>query len=317
LNSSQTETTANPVRALRTRQPLRESGRGLRLLPLVLLLPAVLLITAVQIYPVGYGLVLSLYDYQMMVSPERTFNGLANYRRLLFDNADFLNSVWVTAQFTAITVILEFVIGLGIALLLSLEFPARALFRAFILLPLMVPPLVSGLLWRLMYDHELGVLSFFVREAGVEPPVFLGDPDIALVAVSLTEVWRATPFMVLVLLAALQSVPTELHEAAQIDGASAFERFRAVTLPLIQPVVLIALLFRTVDVLRTFDLIYLLTSGGPGTTTEVLSMFIYRYGFQSFNMGLTSAASMILFLMTLVICIVYLRLIVRRQALAR
>lgn len=317
MNSSQTETTANPVRALRTRQPLRESGRGLRLLPLVLLLPAVLLITAVQIYPVGYGLVLSLYDYQMMVSPERTFNGLANYRRLLFDNADFLNSVWVTAQFTAITVILEFVIGLGIALLLSLEFPARALFRAFILLPLMVPPLVSGLLWRLMYDHELGVLSFFVREAGVEPPVFLGDPDIALVAVSLTEVWRATPFMVLVLLAALQSVPTELHEAAQIDGASAFERFRAVTLPLIQPVVLIALLFRTVDVLRTFDLIYLLTSGGPGTTTEVLSMFIYRYGFQSFNMGLTSAASMILFLMTLVICIVYLRLIVRRQALAR
>lgn len=317
MNSSQTETTSNPVRALRTRKPLRESGCGLQLLPLVLLLPAVLLITAVQIYPVGYGLVLSLYDYQMMVSPERTFNGLANYRRLLFDNADFLNSVWVTAQFTAITVILEFVIGLGIALLLSLEFPARALFRAFILLPLMVPPLVSGLLWRLMYDHELGVLSFFVREVGVEPPVFLGDPDIALIAVSLTEVWRATPFMVLVLLAALQSVPTELHEAAQIDGASAFERFRAVTLPLIQPVVLIALLFRTVDVLRTFDLIYLLTSGGPGTTTEVLSMFIYRYGFQSFNMGLTSAASMILFLMTLVICIVYLRLIVRRQTLAR
>jgi multiple sugar transport system permease protein len=178
----------------------------------------------------------------------------------------------------------------------------------------MVPPLVSGLLWRLMYDHELGVLSYFVRVLGGEPPVFLGDPKVALLAVSLTEVWRATPFMVLVLLAALQSVPNDLHEAAQIDGANAFDRFRAVTFPLILPVVLIALLFRTVDVLRTFDLVYLLTQGGPGSTTEVLSMFIYRYGFQSFDMGLTSAASMLLFALTLVVCAVYLRLIARRQA---
>ncbi len=288
-----------------------------RAVPLLLLLPAVVVIVAVLVYPVAYGAYLSLFNYQMTLSPERTLIGLANYQKLLFNNADFLNSMWVTARFTLMTVALEFVIGLGIALLLTLEFPARTIFRALVLLPLMVPPLVSGLLWRLMYDHELGVLSYFVRVLGGDPPVFLGDPDIALLAVSVTEVWRATPFMVLVLLAALQSVPHELHEAAQIDGASAAQRFMAVTLPLIMPVVLIALLFRTVDVLRTFDLIFLLTSGGPGTTTEVLSMFIYRYGFQSFDMGLTSAASMILFVLTLVICLVYLRLIVRRQALAR
>jgi multiple sugar transport system permease protein len=284
--------------------------------PLLLLLPAVAVIVAVLIYPVAYGAFLSLFNYQMTLSPDRTFIGLANYQKL-FNDADFINSAWVTARFTLMTVALEFVIGLAIALLLTLEFPARALFRALVLLPLMVPPLVSGLLWRLMYDHELGVLSYFVRVLGGDPPVFLGDPDIALLAVSVTEVWRATPFMVLILLAALQSVPHELHEAAQIDGASAPQRFMAVTFPLILPVVLIALLFRTVDVLRTFDLIFLLTSGGPGTTTEVLSMFIYRYGFQSFDMGLTSAASMILFVLTLVICLVYLRLIVRRQALAR
>ena len=284
--------------------------------PLLLLLPAVAVIVAVLIYPMAYGAFLSLFNYQMTLSPDRTFTGLANYQKL-FNDADFINSAWVTARFTMMTVALEFVIGLGIALLLTLEFPARALFRALVLLPLMVPPLVSGLLWRLMYDHELGVLSYFVRVLGGNPPVFLGDPDIALLAVSVTEVWRATPFMVLILLAALQAVPHELHEAAQIDGASAVQRFMAVTFPLILPVVLIALLFRTVDVLRTFDLIFLLTSGGPGTTTEVLSMFIYRYGFQSFDMGLTSAASMILFVLTLVICLVYLRLIVRRQALAR
>lgn len=291
--------------------------RRWRFLPQLLVLPTIVVITVVLIYPVAYGLFLSLFDYRMTFSLERTFVGLANYRKLLFATPDFLNSIRVTAQFTAITVVLEFAIGLALALLLNLEFPARALFRALILLPLMVPPLVSGLLWRLMYDHELGVLSFFVRSLGAEPPVFLGDPDIALFAVSLTEVWRATPFMTLVLLAALQSVPGELHEAAQVDGAGPLDRFRAVTFPLILPVVLIALLFRTVDVLRTFDLVYLLTQGGPGTRTELLAMFVYRYGFQSFDMGLTSAASMILFGLTLVICAVYLRLIVRRQTLAR
>lgn len=298
----------------RESNPNPDRQRRVRLGPVLLLMPAVLVIAALLVYPVGYGLFLSLYDYRMTMSPDIVFIGLRNYQRLLFETPDFLNSVRVTAQFTAMTVALEFAIGLGIALLLTQHLPARPLFRALILLPLMVPPLVSGLLWRLMYDHELGVLSFFVRALGGDPPVFLGDPSIALFAVSLTEVWRATPFMVLVLLAALQSVPAELHEAAQIDGAGRFDRFRAVTFPLILPVLLIALLFRTVDVLRTFDLIYLLTQGGPGTTTEVLSMFIYRYGFQSFDMGKTSAASMILFALTAVVCVVYLRLIMRRQA---
>ena len=281
--------------------------------PTLLILPSVLVIGVLLIYPVLYGMFLSLFDYRMTFSPDRVFIGLRNYQKLLFETPDFLNSVRVTAQFTAITVVLEFAIGLSIALLLTQHLPARPFFRALILLPLMVPPLVSGLLWRLMYDHELGVLSFIVRSLGGAPPVFLGDPGIALFAVSLTEVWRATPFMVLVLLAALQSVPAELHEAAEIDGAGRFDRFRAVTFPLILPVVLIALLFRTVDVLRTFDLIYLLTQGGPGITTEVLSMFIYRYGFQSFDMGQTSAASMLLFALTAIVCVVYLRLITRRQ----
>lgn len=295
-------------------QPAGQRARNIW--PLLLLLPAVIAILAVLVYPIVYGFYLSFFNFQMTLSPEQTFVWFANYRKL-FTNPDFLNSMRVTAQFTLMTVTAELVIGLGLALLLMLEFPYRTIFRAFILLPLMVPPLVSGLLWRLMYDHELGVLSYFFRLAGIEPPVFLGDPKIALAAVSATEVWRATPFMVLVMLAALQSVPADLHEAAQIDGAGPIDRFRSVTFPLILPVVLIALLFRTVDVLRTFDLVYLLTQGGPGTTTEVLSMFIYRYGFQSFDMGLTSAASMILFALTLIVCTVYLRMIIRRQALDR
>lgn len=288
-----------------------------QLTPYALVIPALALLVAVMIYPIMYGLYLSLFEFRMTQSMSLVFIGLSNYRRLFLQSPDFLNSISVSLRFTLMTIALEFSIGLALALLLNLEFHARGLFRTLILLPLMVPPLVSGLLWRVMYDHEFGVLSFFIRSFGVDPPVFLGDRNLALPAVVITEVWRATPFMTLVLLAALQAVSRELHEAAEVDGAGRLARFRFITFPLILPVVLVALLFRTVDVLRTFDLVYLLTQGGPGSRTEVIGMYIYRYGFESFNMGITSATAMLLFLLTLIICVVYLRLIVRGQAMAK
>ena len=288
-----------------------------RWLPYLLVLPSVLVLIGVMIYPIVYGVYLSLFEYRMTQSLNWVFVGLGNYRRLFFQTPDFLNSIWVTFQFTALTITAEFVIGLSLALLLNMDFPYRTLFRTLVLLPLMVPALVSGLLWRVMYDHQFGVISYFIRSVGVEPPVFLGDRLLALPAVVATEVWRATPFMTLVLLAALQSVPHEIQEAAQVDGAGAVSRFRFISLPLILPVLLVALLFRTVDVLRTFDLVYLLTQGGPGSRTEVIGMWIYRTGFVNFNMGITSASSMLLFLLTLLVCVVYLRLVVRGQAATR
>jgi multiple sugar transport system permease protein len=287
------------------------------LTPYALVLPALVVLGAVMIYPIAYGIYLSLFDFRMTQSMNWVFIGLGNYRKLFLQSPDFLNSIGVSLRFAVLTISLEFGIGLGLALLLNLEFPWRPLFRTLVLLPLMVPPLVSGLLWRVMYDHEFGVLSFFIRTLGADPPVFLGDRDLALLAVVITEAWRATPFMTLVLLAALQAVPHELHEAAQVDGAGRVSAFRFITFPLILPVVLVALLFRTVDVLRTFDLVYLLTHGGPGSRTEVVGMYIYRYGFESFNMGITSATSILLFLLTLIVCLVYLRLIMRAQAMAR
>jgi multiple sugar transport system permease protein len=297
----------------RSKRPRWRAG----LAPYALVLPALVLLAGVMVYPILYGLYLSLFDFRMTQSMNWVFIGLGNYRKLFFQSPDFLNAIGVSLRFALMTIALEFGIGLGLAVLLNLEFPWRALFRTLVLLPLMVPPLVSGLLWRVMYDHEFGVLSFFVRALGGDPPVFLGDRNLALPAVVITEVWRATPFMTLVLLAALQAVPHELHEAAQVDGAGRFAAFRFITFPLILPVVLVALLFRTVDVLRTFDLVYLLTHGGPGSRTEVVGMYIYRYGFESFNMGITSATSILLFLLTLVVCLVYLRLIVRGQAMTR
>jgi len=285
--------------------------------PYVLVAPSVIVLLGVMVYPIAYGVYLSLFEYRMTQSLNWIFVGLGNYRRLFFQTPEFLNSIFVTFQFTVLTITAEFVIGLSLALLLNMDFPGRTLFRTLVLLPLMVPPLVSGLLWRVMYENQFGVISYFIRSLGFEAPVFLGDRLLALPAVVATEVWRATPFMTLVLLAALQAVPHELHEAAQVDGAGRVSRFRFISLPLILPVLLVALLFRTVDVLRTFDLVYLLTQGGPGSRTEVIGMYIYRVGFVNFNMGITSALAMLLFVLTLLVCVVYLRLVVRGQALTK
>jgi multiple sugar transport system permease protein len=296
--------------------PLRIHGPR-RWAPYLLVAPSVIVLLGLMIYPIAYGVYLSLFDYRMTQSLTMLFVGLGNYRRLFFQTPEFVNSIFVTIQFTLLTITAEFVIGLSLALLLNMDFPYRTLFRTLVLLPLMVPPLVSGLLWRVMYENQFGVISYFIRSLGAEPPVFLGDRLLALPAVVATEVWRATPFMTLVLLAALQAVPHELHEAAQVDGAGHVSRFRFISLPLILPVLLVALLFRTVDVLRTFDLVYLLTQGGPGSRTEVIGMYIYRVGFVNFNMGITSASAMVLFVFTLLVCFVYLRLVVRGQAVTR
>ena len=277
-------------------------------------MPAFLVVFGLLVYPMLFGGVLGFSNRVMVGSEKFKWIGFTNYVKLLTPGSDFLIAAGVTLRFAVIDVLAEFSIGLGLALLLNREFAGRNVFRVLILIPMMVPPLAAGLMWRFMYDQSQGIFSYFVRVLGGNPPVFLGDVKIALYALVATEVWRSSPFMVLVLLAALQAVPKELQEAAQVDGASGLLNFWYITLPFISPVIAVALLFRTVDALRTFDLVYLMTGGGPGTVTEVISMYIYRWGFRNFRLGFTSASSMILLLATLVICAVYLRMLVRRQA---
>lgn len=294
------------------------SGQYNRLfgLPLqyVLIAPTFLIVFGLLIYPLGYAIGLSFSNKILTGSVPFKWVGLENYIDLLAPNSEMWGSVWVTLRFALVGVFCEFVIGLGLALVLNREFLGRTWLRVGLLIPLMVPPLASGLVWRIMYDDEFGVIPHIIRIFGGDPPIFLGDPSYALYAVVATEVWRASPFMVLVLLAALQAQPQETLEAAEVDGANAWQVFHLITLPFIMPVIIVALLFRTVDALRTFDLIFLLTAGGPGTTTEVISMFIYRWGFRHFKLGFTSAASVLLLLATLLICIFYLRMLVVRQA---
>jgi multiple sugar transport system permease protein len=298
------------VKAAKARQQNRVWGIPL---PYILIAPTFLIVFGLLIYPLAYALVLSFSNRIFTGSVPFKWVGFENYTNLLSSTGDLWPSVGVTLRFAAVGVLCEFMIGLGLALLLNREFRGRTWLRIGILVPLMVPPLASGLVWRIMYDDEYGIIPHAARALGGHPPIFLGDPHTALYAVVATEVWRASPFMVLVLLAALQALPQELTEAAEVDGATSLQVFRHITLPFIMPVIIVALLFRTVDALRTFDLIFLLTQGGPGTATEVVSMFIYRWGFRHFKLGFTSAASVLLFIATLVICLFYLRLLVRRQ----
>jgi multiple sugar transport system permease protein len=283
-------------------------------LPALLIAPTFLIVFGLLIYPMLFGAVLGFSNRVMVGTEKFRWIGFTNYIKLLTPGSDFLTAAGVTLRFAVVDVVAEFAIGLGLALLLNRDFFARNVFRVLILIPMMVPPLAAGLMWRFMYDQSQGIYAFFIRALGGNPPVFLGDVHLALYAVVATEVWRSSPFMVLVLLAALQAVPKELQEAAQVDGANAFLNFWYITLPFISPVIAVALLFRTVDSLRTFDLVYLMTGGGPGTITEVVSMYIYRWGFRNFRLGFTSASSMILLIATLMICAVYLRMLVRRQA---
>ena len=280
----------------------------------ILIAPTFLIVFGLLVYPLGYAIVLSFSNKILTGSVPFKWVGLENYFDLLEIESEMWTSVWVTLRFAVVGVLFEFIIGLSLAMLLNREFRGRTWLRVGLLVPLMVPPLASGLIWRMMYDDAFGIFPYLIRTLGANPPIFLGDPDYALYAVVATEVWRSSPFMVLILLAALQAQPIETIEAAEVDGASAWQVFRLITLPFITPVIIVALLFRTVDSLRTFDLIFLLTAGGPGTTTEVISMFIYRWGFRHFKLGFTSAASILLMIATLMICIFYLRMLVVRQA---
>lgn len=280
----------------------------------ILIAPTFLIVFGLLVYPLGYAIVLGFSNKILTGSVPFKWVGLENYFDLLGADSEMWTSVGVTLRFALVGVFFEFIIGLSLALLLNREFRGRTWLRVGLLVPLMVPPLASGLIWRIIYDDEFGVFPHLIRTVGANPPIFLGDPDWALYAVVATEVWRSSPFMVLVLLAALQAQPVETIEAAEVDGASGWQVFRLITLPFITPVIIVALLFRTVDALRTFDLIFLLTAGGPGTTTEVISMFIYRWGFRHFKLGFTSAASILLMIATLIICIFYLRMLVVRQA---
>lgn len=272
-----------------------------RLEPAFYIAPAFIALGVVLVYPLGYSLWLSVHQWTM-----RTFRqgvpyvGFDNYSTL-FSSPDFLNSIRITFTFVFLAISIEFVFGMALALLLNHEIKGRGIFRSLILLPMMCTNVVIGLTWRLLLNYQYGLVNYYLGVLGFAPIEWLSSPKVAMASVVLVDVWNTTSFVALMLLAGLQSLPEEPYEAARIDGASGVQTFFYLTLPLLRPIILVALLWRFIDTFRIFDVIYLLTAGGPARVTETVSIYVYRYGFQSFNLGIASAASFIMLLIMLLV----------------
>lgn len=280
----------------------------------LMVLPAIGTIVLVALFPLAWTAWESLHLHDLrMPWRGRPFVGVENYRQL-FEDPRFWAATWHTALFVVVTVSAELLIGLVLALGLERIRRGRGLARVLVLLPWAIPTAVAALIWRFMFEGRSGVANHILMAVGLldEPLIWFVGATTAWVPVMLGDIWKMTPFVTLLLLAGLQNIPDALYEAARMDGAGAWQRFREVTLPLLRPALLVALLFRTLDALRVFDLVYVLTGGGPGTATEPLSVFAFQELLQNLRFGYGSAISMMVFVAAFFLALVFIRVLGRQ-----
>lgn len=264
----------------------------------VLLLPALLLLLFVFGYPIGRAFWLSLFTQNLGTKLQPVFSGLGNYVRMAGDGR-FWQSFWTTTVFTSVSVVLELLLGMGIALVLNQQFLGRSLVRTIAILPWALPTALIGLAWAWIFNDQFGVVNDILLRLGlIQTGInWLGDPMLAIIAVIGADVWKTTPFISILLLAGLQSISPDLYEAHAIDGATPGQSFREITLPLLMPQILIALLFRFAQAFGIFDLIAVMTGGGPGGATEVVSLYIYATVMRYLDFGYGAALVVVTFLL--------------------
>jgi multiple sugar transport system permease protein len=294
----------------RLRDKSSSSQGSERALPYLLLAPTLLVLLSLSIYPLIYAVRVSLQSGR----GEQARWSTENFARL-FSDSFFLSALAHTFVYAAAALTLEFLLGLGLAVLLNERMRGRGIFRAALLVPMMLPPVVVGVVWRLMLNPNFGAINGTLKSFGVNTDslTWTASPRLALLSVIAVDVWQWTPFVFLILLAGLQAIPEEPYEAALMDGSSAWQTFRHITLPLLKPAILIVLLLRTMDLLRVFDQIFILTEGGPGFATETISLYIYRAAFRFGDFGYAAAMSFVLLLLTNSISLIYIRLLQRRE----
>jgi multiple sugar transport system permease protein len=253
--------------------------------------PAVLYVLAVAIWPLAQGFAYSFYDYSLLKPAARAFVGFENYRAL-FTNDAARNSIVTTVVFTVSAVTLEFLLGLALALLLWRDSAFQRVCLALLLIPVTVTPIVVGLVFRALLAPDYGMLGYYLAHWGISPARgFFGDPSTALGTLVVVDAWQWTPFMALILLAGLKSLPTDVLEAAEADGATPAQRFRIIIFPMLLPAVFLALILRTMDAFRVFDIVFSTTNGGPADATDVMMVYAVKQGLQFFNIGFASAIS--------------------------
>ncbi|QKJ86288.1 multiple sugar transport system permease protein [Paramixta manurensis] len=266
----------------------------------VFTLPLLMILLLVSFYTLGYAIYLAIYDIDLMSPPPFNFIGLANFIDVL-QQPRLWSSLWHTLVYVAGSTVTELVLGSAIALFISHDFFGRKLVRALLLLPMIVTPIVGGLIWRIFYDPNAGLFNWLAGLVGIAPIDWLGNPNTAMASLILADIWQWTPFIILLVSAGLDALPNEPLEAAELDGARGWRLLAFIKLPMMKPIILMALFLRMIDAFKSFDLIYVMTRGGPALATETTNMFAYLTGFQDFRI---SEAVVIAIINTLLVIVV-------------
>jgi len=273
---------------------------------LLMLAPATILMMSLTLFPFLVSLYLSFTDYSLIQPDEINGIGFDNYSSLL-TSSDFWTSVRVTLMFTIFAVSIQTVLGVGIAALLHHEIKQAPWLRVVYLLPMAITPIAATFTFRLMFNPSLGVLNYFLTSLGFEPSAWTASPNLALFSLILVDTWQWTPFILLIVMGGMAAIPPESEEASAMDGAGPFRTFFWVILPQLKPYLALALLFRLIDAFKTFDIIFVLTGGGPGVLTRTLNLLAYKYGIEFLSMGYASAIAIIMLIFTLFVGQIFLR----------
>ncbi|MDC0342685.1 sugar ABC transporter permease [Alphaproteobacteria bacterium] len=273
---------------------------------ILMLMPATILLVGLTLFPFIVSLILSFTDYSLLRPGQTKFIFLDNYIELMKTD-EFWIALRVTVVFTVLAVFIQVVLGVVFATLLHNENTNVSLLRTLYLLPLAITPIAATFTFRLMFNPSLGVLNYFMKLLGLEPQAWLASPNTAMFSLIIVDTWQWTPFILLICLGGLASLPSEPFEAAKVDGASSWQIFTKITIPMLYPFIGLALLFRSIDAFKTFDIIYVLTSGGPGILTRTLNLYAFKHGIEYLSMGYAGSIAIVMLIITIVVAQIFLR----------
>src|SRR6266436_3492693 len=285
-------------------------GAGDRRPYALFVLPAMAIILAVIVFPWLFTLLMSVHDWK--VAQPGNFIGLRNYAALASDER-FLSALVRTLYYAALAVVLPLVLGTAAALIFNRQFPLRGLLRGVFILPMMATPVAVALVWTMMFHPQLGVLNYLLSLVGIPPSLWVFDQATVIPSLVLVEVWQWTPLAMLIVLAGLASLPTEPYESALIDGATPWQMFRRITFPLVLPFIMVATIIRTIDAVKSFDTIFVITLGGPGTASETINLYLYTQAFAFYQIGYASAMVVVFMVVIMALCLILLYLRQRAQ----
>ena len=273
---------------------------------LLMLMPATILLVGLTLFPFIVSFILSFTDYSLLRPGQTKFIFLENYIELMKTD-DFWIALRVTVVFTIFAVFIQVVLGVIFANLLHHETRNISFLRTIYLLPLAITPIAATFTFRLMFNPSLGVLNYFMKVLGLPPQAWLASPSTASISLIVVDTWQWTPFILLICLGGLASLPNEPFEAAKVDGANSWQVFSKITVPMLYPFISLALLFRSIDAFKTFDIIYVLTSGGPGVLTRTLNLYAFKHGIEFLSMGYAGSIAIVMLIITIVVAQIFLR----------